>query len=380
MSKTVDAVVIGGGIIGGSIAYHLAKRGRSVVLLERDRIASGASSAAAGMLGAQSEMHEPGPLFDLARQSRAMFPQISDELKELTGIDIGLVRKGLLHVARTPEQAEECRRMAAFQREAGERAEWLSASQARVMEPGLSADIEGALHIPDDGQVSAPDTAEAFVKAAAVLGAQVREYSEAISLRIERGRVTGVVTEAETIACDQVVAAAGVWGNRLLAQAGLGLDVFPVKGECFSVVTPVPLLAATVFSHGCYVVPKRGGRLVVGATMIERSYDRTVSAGGLMSLMSKAASLLPGIANAAWEKSWAGLRPQTPDGLPYLGAWEGCAGLFVAAGHYRNGILLSPATGQLLSELMEGSAAAAAVCRSFRPDRHVAVRQEKGGR
>lgn len=373
MTKTVEAVIVGGGAIGGSIAYHLAKKGRKVLLLERDRIVSGASSAAAGMLGAQSEMHEAGPLFDLARQSRAMFPRIAEELKELTGIDIGLVRKGLLKIALNPEQADECRRMIAFQREAGERAEWLSAHEAREIEPGLSPEMEGAMLIPDDGQVSAPDTAEAFVKAAAFLGAEVREYSEVQSLLIERGRVAGVVTKAETIVCDQVVVAAGVWGNQLLAQAGLAVDVYPVKGECFSVVTQAPLLSSTVFSHGCYLVPKRGGRLVVGATMIERSYDRTVSMGGIMGLMAKASALLPGILAAGWETSWAGLRPQTADGQPYLGESERCRGLFVAAGHYRNGILLSPATGKLLSELMDGSSAAAEQCRSFRPDRHIAA-------
>jgi glycine oxidase len=379
MNKTVEAAIIGGGVIGGSIAYHLAKKGRRVVVLERERIVSGASGAAAGMLGAQSEMHEAGPLFDLARQSRAMFPRIAEELKELTGIDIGLVRKGLLKIALNPGQAEECRRMIAFQREAGEQAQWLSAREAREIEPGLSPEMEGAALIPDDGQVSAPDTAEAFLKAAAVLGAEVREYSEVKALRIERGRVTGVVTEAETIACDQVVVTTGVWGMQLLAQAGFALNVFPVKGECFSVVTPAPLLSSTIFAPGCYLVPKRGGRLVVGATMIERSYDRTVSVGGIMGLMAQAQALLPGIVSARWETSWAGLRPQTPDGLPYLGEFAECEGLFVAGGHYRNGILLSPVTGTLLSGLMDGSPSAAAACRAFRPDRHTAAAPKEGG-
>src|SRR5690242_9426460 len=131
MNSQPEVTVIGGGLIGGSIAYHLAKKGKRVLILERERIGSGASSAAAGMLGAQSEMHDAGPLFDLARLSRAMFPALSDELRELTGIDIGLVQRGLLKVALTSEQAEECRRMIVFQRQAGEAAEWLAPSEAR---------------------------------------------------------------------------------------------------------------------------------------------------------------------------------------------------------------------------------------------------------
>lgn len=382
MGNQTDVIVIGGGVIGGSIAYHLAKRGRRVTLLERERIGSGASGAAAGMLGAQSEMREAGPLFDLARRSRAMFPRLAEELRDLTGIDIGLVQKGLLKVALTPKQAEGCRRMIAFQREAGETAEWLTRKEAEELEPGLTGPMEGAMRIPGDGQVSAPELAAAYSQAAAMLGADVREGVSVHTLRLERGRVTGVETDGGTLSCEQVVVAAGIDGNRLLEQAGLKVDVYPVKGECFSVLTPRPLLSCTVFSEGCYLVPKRGGRLVVGATMIERAYDRKVSVAGLAGLMAKAAGLVPAIAGAQWETAWAGLRPQTPDGLPYLGAAAGCEGLFAAAGHYRNGVLLSPATGLLLAEQMisGGGLPDFAGWEAFAPERHSGVVTQTEGR
>lgn len=378
MVRQTEVAVIGGGVIGGSIAYHLARQGRRVLVLERGKIGSGASGAAAGMLGAQSEMRRAGVLFDLARQSRAMFPKLAEELRELAGIDIGLVEKGLLKVALNPEQAAECQRMIAFQRQAGESAAWLTPAEANELEPNLTGRIEGAMHIPGDGQVSALELTAAYVRAAVRLGAEVKEYCSVHSLRLERGRVIGLVTDEGTISCGQVVIAAGVHGNRLLAQAGIEADVYPVKGECFSVVTQVPLVSHTVFTEGCYLVPKRGGRIIVGASMIERNEELTVSVEGLMGLTAKAAALVPPITVARWEKAWAGLRPQTRDGLPYLGAAAGCEGLFVAAGHFRHGVLLSPITGALIAEQMSGGQPAFSGWESFAPERHNAVGPSEG--
>jgi glycine oxidase len=370
MNQRAEIIVIGGGLIGGSIAYHLAKKGIRVLLLERDRIALGASSAAAGMLGAQSEMLESGPLFDLARRSRAMFPQLAKELREMCGIDIGLVQRGLLKVAITPEQAEECQRMMAFQLQAGEAAEWLTPKEAKEMEPCLTDSIEGAMYIPGDGQVSAPELAAAYIHAASLLGAVIRENVAVHSLRLTGNKITGVVTDEGPLDCDRVVVAAAIHGNQLLAHTGLNINVFPVKGECFSVTTPAPLLTSTVFADGCYLVPKRRGRLVIGATMIEGAYDRSVSIEGLSQLMSRACALVPAIASARWETAWAGLRPQTIDGLPYLGDTEQFEGLFIASGHYRNGVLLSPVTGELMAELITGNRHAMEPWGAFRTDRH----------
>ncbi|CAN7262032.1 glycine oxidase ThiO [Paenibacillus sp. LjRoot56] len=349
-----DVIIVGGGVIGTSIAYYLAKRGQSVTLLERSQLGAEASAAAAGMLGAQSEMEDTGALFQWARQSRAMFPELSGELRELTGIDIGLVREGLLNVALSDVQEQELRAREKLQRAAGEKAQWLSAAEATAIEPALSGATRGALYLPEDGQVDAPLLAAAFAQAAQVLGAKVQPFAQVQGLLTAQERVIGVLTAAGPLYSDHVVVAAGTWSGQLLGSIGIELPMYPVKGECFSVRMPKPLLKKTLFSPGCYIVPKAGGRLVVGATVVPNSYDRKVSLSGLAELMDRARGLMPLLGDAEWEKAWSGLRPQTGDGLPYIGKVPTVKGLYTACGHYRNGILLSPITGRVLADLIVG--------------------------
>ncbi|GGD55479.1 glycine oxidase ThiO [Paenibacillus nasutitermitis] len=369
MTRKYDAIIVGGGVIGSSIAYHMAARGLKVALLERERLGGQASSAAAGMLGAQAEISEPGPLFELSRRSRSLFPELAIRLRELSGIDIGLERKGLLRVATTEQEMNSLLHTIEFQRGAGEQADWLSGNEVRRLEPGLSPDILGAMLAEGDGHVLAPELSLAFAKAAAVLGADIREYSEVQSLVLEQGAVSGVRTRDGTLYGERVVMAAGTWSGPLLAQAGLACPIYPVQGECFSVLSHAPLVKATIFGHGCYLVPKKGGRLIVGATMNEHSYDRKVTAGGIGGLLAAAIRLLPGIAAAEWESAWSGLRPQTADGLPFIGGHQDLLHVYVAAGHYRNGILLSPITGQLAADWAEGKAAEGDYLEAFRLDR-----------
>ncbi|MFC5446977.1 glycine oxidase ThiO [Paenibacillus aestuarii] len=347
-------LIVGGGVIGCAIAYYLAKRGQAVTVLERGRAGAEASAAAGGMLGAQSEMEDTGPLFQWARRSRGMFPQLARELKDLTGIDIGLVREGLLNVALSDAQEEELRAREKLQCAAGEPAEWLSAAAAARLEPALSQDVRGALYLPEDGQVEAPLLAQAFAQAARLLGANVQEFAHVQGLLIEQGRAVGVMTSEGPLYSERVVVASGAWSGTLLAGIGVELPVFPVKGECFSVITPQPVLRKTLFTPGCYIVPKAGGRLLVGASVVPGSYDRKVSLAALAELMERAKQLMPAIGQAEWERAWSGLRPQTLDGLPYIGRVPGCDGLYAACGHYRNGILLSPITGKVVADMVAG--------------------------
>ncbi|MBM7095712.1 glycine oxidase ThiO [Bacillus sp. H-16] len=352
MTARYDAIVIGGGVNGCSIAYYLALDGKKVLLLERGRLAGKASSAAAGMLGAQVELTEGGPLFDMAKESRAMFPSLQHELKEQSGIDIELVQKGMLKLARTDNETEHLKKTIAFQQRLGERAEWLNPEQVMERERHLSDSFLGAMDIPGDGHVNPERLTHAFATAAANLGAELKEDTDVCSLVKEVDSVCGVQTGDGTFYGERIVVAAGAWTKRLLETCGLSLPAYPVKGECFSVLTERPLLSSTIFTDTCYLVPKSGNRLVIGATVIPDTFSENVTIEGLSQLMKEAVNVLPALKSATFERSWTGIRPQSGDGLPYLGKHPDDENLMIATGHYRNGILLSPLTGSLVAKML----------------------------
>ncbi|MEW9502869.1 glycine oxidase ThiO [Jeotgalibacillus marinus] len=354
MSDRYGAIVVGGGVNGGAIAYNLAKRGAKVLLLEKGRLASQSSGAAAGMLAAQAELDGEGTIFQLARKSRAMFTKLADEIKDTSGINIELKNKGMLKVALNEQEQQEYKRVISIQQQHGEQADWLTGEEVRRKEPVLSDAVTGAMHIEQDGQVEAPQLALGFLKSAAARGVVIKEFVEVHNIQISDGKVMGVVTNEGHFMSEKVVVAGGAWSNKLLSETGLQLATYPVKGECFSVVTQCPMLSSTIFSHGCYLVPKQGGRIIVGATVKPRTFNQTVTIEGISLLMEKAKKLMPSIVEAEWEQAWAGTRPQTADGLPYLGEHPEYKGLFFATGHYRNGILLAPITGEVIADLVEG--------------------------
>lgn len=353
MSDVYDAIVIGGGVNGGSVAYNLAKRGHKVLLLEKDRLAGKSSGAAAGMLAAQAELDGEGPLFQLARESRSKFIKLAAELKEISGIDIELINKGMLKIAMNEEENKVYKQIIATQQQNGEQADWLTGDDVRRKEPALDNVVTGAMYIEKDGQVEARQLTVGFLKSASILGVDIKEYVEVYSFLFSNGKVSGVVTNEGVFNSENVIVTGGAWSNKLLSPTGLQLETYPVKGECFSVLTHRPLLSSTIFSHGCYLVPKKGGRTIVGATVNPNTFNEKVTIAGISLLMENAKRLVPSIADAEWEEAWAGIRPQTADGLPYLGEHPEYKGLFVATGHFRNGILLSPVTGEIIADLVE---------------------------
>ncbi len=362
-------VVVGGGAIGCASAWFLAREGLRVTLLEREDIAGEASGAAAGMLAPVGERVHAGadagePMLRWGLRSLALFPELCATLKEQSGVDPELEPSGLLRVARTPGEAEALRELA---RVVGAEAarpglalgpglEWLDARAARAAEPALADDLAAALWSPHEAHVRSPLLSRAFAESARRLGARILRGQPVQGLLREGRRVVGVRTAAGDLAAGTVVLCMGA------AAAGLGdwLDgtwappVVPVRGQILSLDAARIALGSIVWGEGAYLVPKRDGSVVVGATEERVGFDRRVTARGMARLLAAAPTLVPSLADATFLRGWAGLRPGTPDGLPGIGAVPGWAGLLVAVGHHRNGVLLSPVTGQLVAQLVLG--------------------------
>ncbi|GGH77751.1 glycine oxidase [Pullulanibacillus pueri] len=369
--KQFDAIIIGGGVMGCSIAYQLSKRKKKVLLLEKNQIGCEASSAAAGMLGVQAELEAHDPLFELAKSSRALFSSLASEIKALTHIDIELIHNGQLKMAQNEEQVESLKAIGDWQRSIGEEAIWLDREALLNLEPCLSENLHGALYFPKEGQVYAPNLTQGFAKASALLGTKIREYCEVQSLILSHHTVQGVRTLLGDFYAETIIVATGAWSGQWLPQElQQKQPLYPVKGEAFSLTTHAPFIKRTLFTKGCYIVPKRGGQLLVGATMHAHTFDKSVSLQGLSSLMNKAKEILPIIETATMDRFWSGIRPMTQDGFPYLGEHPDIDRLFIATGHYRNGILLSPITGQLIAEMVTDQRLSVPL-NDFRINRHI---------
>ncbi len=355
MTGTVDVAIVGGGAIGCSVAHHAARRGARVVLLEAERLGSGSSGALAGMLSGQGEVEPPGPFLDLMLLGRERHRELSEQLHEDTGIDPGYVWDGALRTA-TDEASEELLTEAYRSQEAeGLRADWLTGDEARKLEPALSQEVTAGLYMPDDGQVNPPQLVQALARAAVLRGAEIQEATRVIEFLREGNKVTGVRTTRGEISAQKVVLAGGAFSNLLSEQLGVGLPLFPVKGEMLVTnMWPSPIKANVWDAHNFYMVPKKDGRVIVGATEEPDAYDRRTTLGGVAQLSRAAVKLVPALSEALFVDTWGGLRPGTPTGQPILGPVADWESLLLATGHFRNGVLLSVVTGQIVSALALG--------------------------
>ncbi|MFC4388673.1 glycine oxidase ThiO [Gracilibacillus marinus] len=350
VTKHVDCIVIGGGVIGCSIAYELSKRSYRVLLLEKEWIGSGASNAAAGMLGAQSECKKDSPLFQLAKESRAMYPSVQEELKEKSGIDIQFNQNGILKLAYTEEQLKEWQGVAILQQKLGEDAHVMSVKEIMLKEKHLASCFLGGIYLPNDGQVSAPHVTKAYAKACENNGVIIYEHSPVTSLIEESNEVIGVKVKQDVYYSDHVIMATG---KDPIVTSKFLHDMIPVKGECISVKTETPVIQSTIFGPKCYLVPKQNGKIIIGATSVPNVTDQGVSVKAIAHLLHHACELIPSLQEARVENYWSGIRPLTKDENPYIGAIPNKKGLYIATGHYRNGILLAPITGKIIADMIE---------------------------
>lgn len=366
MSRGMDVAIIGGGIIGTALAWELGRRGRKVVVLERDSPGRRATWAAAGMLSPLSEAEGEHDFLELSDESLRRYAGFTHMLREETGIDVEYRTNGKIHVAFDEQEAAALRVMAAGPLAARFDVSALGLEELRQLEPELSPDLAGALLIGRDHRVNNRLLAQALAGAATRVGAVIRTGTPAAAVHGSGGKVTGVrLSSGEIVTAAQVVVAAGSWSGEV-DGAPAAIPVFPVKGQMLAVDgrarhngrTGRAAIDRVVYSSRAYLIPREDGRILVGATVEEVGFRTGPTPRGIGGLIDGASRMVPLLADMPLVETWAGFRPATPDRLPILGEDPQLAGLFYATGHFRNGILLAPVTAQTLADLMlEGTLA-----------------------
>jgi glycine oxidase len=366
-----DILIIGGGIIGLSIAREMLRRGAGrVTVIETGTCAREASWAAAGMLSPCVEAVDSDEFYRLCAASRDMYPAVARELLDETGIDIELDRTGTLDVAFGEEDGrrllDKCRK----QRAAGIAVEALSLEEVLRREHELSCTITIAAHYPDDWQVENRKLLTALLRYAELNDISVRENTEAASVIVENGTARGVQTAAGPAYADHTIIATGAWTSLIkLGSSEMPFDVKPVRGQIVEFQGTPGEIAHVVWSGRGYIVPRRDGRILAGSTSEDAGFDHSVTDEARNGLISMASQIAPLIGTLPVTGHWSGLRPFATDGLPVIGPIAGIEGLTIAAGHYRNGILLAPLTAKLVSDAVLNKEAPAAELSAFSPNR-----------
>jgi glycine oxidase len=359
--RTPNVAIIGAGVIGLGIAWRLAARGASVAMFDKGAAGAGASHAAAGMLAACAEA-EPGEeaLITLGRESQARWPTFAADLLQASGMDVELRQEGTLVVALTADDQARLNHQLVFQHQLGLPLQWISAADTRRREPHLAGKLAGAVFSPEDHQVDNRKLAAALRIAAEAAGASISEHRPVGAISSHAGRVDGIVlADGTKVAADVVVLAAGAWSRSIAGLAPeLRPPVRPIKGQMLALrMDPAaPLLSHVIWAPGAYLVPRRDGRLIVGATVEEKGYDTSLTAGGMLTLLEAAWRAVPAVEELPIDEMWVGHRPGSRDDAPILGAGP-IDGLIYATGHHRNGILLTPITADTIARLvLEGIA------------------------
>ena len=360
---TSDVVVIGGGVIGTSIAYHLARRKVRVTLIEKGDLAAGSSGACDGLVLLQSK--RPGIHLRLALESKTHFETLRDRLP----YPIEYHGCGGMVLIESPEEFDVMRRYIRDQQASGLDVALLVAAATRELEPELSEAVIGAAYSPMDGQVNPLALTHGLALGARQFGATIRTHTSVTGIEIEGNRIRGVVTRREKISTACVVNAAGAYAPRIGEMAGVAVPIRPRRGQILVTEPTAPLIHHCMISaryiaakynpdlardagDGISMEQTESGNLLLGSTREFVDFDRRNTPEGLHGIARKTARILPGLTRLNIIRAFAGLRPYTPDGLPIMGAVDGLDGFFIAAGHEGDGIALSPITGALMAQLI----------------------------
>ena len=350
-----DVVIVGAGLIGLSIAWELALRGATVRVFDRAEPAGGASWAAAGMLAPFTEHVEDAPLLNLCLESLAQYPGFVERLRDESGVDAHLRLDGILDVAFDAKRATELQARGARLRARGFTCEWHDRIRLHLSEPALDPMACGGLFVNGEGSVDNRRLGRALAAACLARGVSIVGGAGEVAIECDSRRARGVRSTRGFTPAGAIVNAAGAWAARIPGvPAPFVPPIEPVKGQMLALAVPDGLVRRTTWVPGAYLVPREAGRLIVGATVERVGFDERVTARGQHQLLDAVLAAAPALGGFAVTEAWSGLRPATQDGRPILGA-SGLDGLWLATGHYRNGILLAPVTGRLLADAIEGA-------------------------
>lgn len=344
-----DVAIVGGGVIGLTAALELADAGLAVILVERRVRGREASRAAGGILSPVKPWDVSPHVNAMAAWSQARYPALAERLRAASGVDPEYRRCGLLML--------DCRELdaaRAWAEGAGQDWETLDAADVRTLEPRLEPGEGTALRLPGVAQLRNPRLVEALGRTCEAAGVRLVEYPGECGPVVEDGRAVGVATGRGMVRAKRVLVAAGAWSGRLLEHLGLACPVRPVRGQMLHYRLEPGTLGHITMTEGRYLIARKDGNLIVGSTLEEAGFDKSVTAAAARDLHRAAVKVLPALARAPILGQWAGLRPWAPDGVPLIGRVPGVDGLWVSAGHYRNGVTMAPASARLLADLMLG--------------------------
>lgn len=353
---TSEVLIIGGGVIGLSIARELHKQGaKRISIIEKGICGEESSWAAAGMLGPQAEADTGGPFFDMTLASRDLYPDLATELQAETGMDIGLDRAGTLYFAFSDEDVRALRDRYEWQKGAGLPVELLTADEARRAEPFASPSVREALFFPGDWQVDNRKLLAALRRYVEINGIQIIEKTPVERLIVEGNQVVGVEAANAEIRGEQTVLATGAWTSLIkVGVAVMPFKVEPVRGQIIAFHTAKQFFKHVVYTRRGYIVPRADGRILAGSTTEFVGFQKANTDTAEASLREIASEIAPSIGGLAVADHWSGLRPHATDGLPVLGSIAGIEGLTIATAHYRNGILLAPLTARIVADRLIG--------------------------
>lgn len=341
-------VIVGGGVIGLLTAFNLASERVSVTLLDRSGVGQESSWAGGGIVSPLYPWRYNPAVTALAHWSQDFYPHLAERLFARTGVDPEVHKTGLYWLDLEDEQqaldwaARENRPLSS-----------VDISAVRKAVPVLGEGYSRAVYMADVANVRNPRLVKSLKAALlAMPNVEIREQCEVQGFVREGERVLGVMTSAGKLLGDRVVLAAGAWSGELLNTLGLALPVEPVKGQMILYKCAGDFLSSMVLAKGRYAIPRRDGHILIGSTLEHEGFDKTPTAVALQSLKASAIELLPALADAEPVAQWAGLRPGSPEGIPYIGPVSGFEGLWLNCGHYRNGLVLAPASCQLLTDLL----------------------------